>query len=551
MERVLNAAEFFFHQGTNYRAYEYMGAHLTDNGGRVFRVWAPTAMSVSLVGDFCDWHTGIPMKRITGGGIWECTVDGGQASAGHKYKYKIQSNNGEYRYKSDPYSVCAEPPPNGASIIYDGQGYTWRDEGWMAYRKNKSGRMGQSPLNVYRLSFDNWNSELDSWQTLATELAPYVKQMGYTHVELTAVTERALLYAPRSSHGAPDDFKAFVDAMHEAGIGVIIDRYMAESLDEDYGLRRFDGQALYERADGGRGFELGRREVECFLVSNAHYWFEIYHVDGLRLCGIEPELSFETVGFFRKLNAHIKADFPDALMMCDRICDRDNVTNFRNGGLGFDFKLCDRALADGEGYILSAPKNFDNMSYARAAYGYFMTAHGKKLTEMGAEIGECHNGSPSWSLLGLEKHAKFQRYAAELGQLYLSTPALWQNESISELSVNNEENIITLKRTDRSGKEIIVLINLTHKRLENYRVGVSTGGVYREILNSDDVSFGGGGDVNPTDIRSLTRPWRGYVNSIAVCVSPMAISILTCVRKASTPGKTTTASLTAKAKKFK
>ena len=547
----MNAAEYFFHQGTNYRAYEYMGAHLTDYGGRVFRVWAPDALSVSLVGDFCSWDVGIPMERITDGGIWECTVDSGRARSGHKYKYKIQGSGGGHHYKSDPYSICAEPPPNGASVIYDCEDYPWRDDGWMTYRKSKSGRMGDEPVNVYRLSATEWNRELRCWNELARELAPYVKQMGYTHVELTSVTEKALLYAPQSRMGTPNDFKSFVDSMHEAGVGVIVDRYMVETFGEDYGLCRFDGQPLYERSDGATGYELGRREVECFLVSNAHYWFENFHVDGLRLCGIEPELSFETVGFFRKLNAHIKADFPDVLMMCDRITDRDNVTNFKNGGLGFDFKLCDTALADGEKYILSSPKGFEDMSYARAMYGYFMTAHGKKLTQMGAEIGMGGERSPDWSLLGLDAHARFQRYASELGQLYLSTPALWQCESLGELPENNGGNVITLRRIDRGGREIIILINLTPVALENYRVGVSYGGAYREILNSDDVSFGGGGYVNDTDVRSVTRPCDKCENSIVIRVAPMAISILKCVRKTSTPGKTTTASRTAKTKNIK
>ncbi len=546
MEHHMNAAEFFFHQGKNYRAYEYMGAHRTDYGGRVFRVFAPDAMSVSLVGDFCGWDVGISMERMTDGGIWECTVESGRAISGHKYKYRIQGRNGECRYKSDPYAFFGEPPAGGASIILDEMPYRWRDGGWMTYRKAKSGRMSEEPLNVYRLSVTQWNEGLKSWSALASELAPYVKQMGYTHVELNSVTERALLYAPQSGLGTPNDFKAFVDSMHEAGIGVILDRYMAESFDEEYGLCRFDGQPLYERADGREGYELSRREVESFLVSNAHYWFDRYHVDGLRVCDIRSELDYETLGFFRNLNAHIKADFPDVLMMCDYIGDRDNVTNFQNGGLGFDFKLCGKAKRDGEKYIIFSPSSFEDMSYARAAYGYFMTTFGKKLTEMGAETAQSRQDAPDWSLLGIDTHAYFQKYVAELGQLYLSTPAFWQKDSVESLPEENEDNIIILRRTDRGGEMITVLINFTPMAYENYRLGVPFGGAYREILNSDDERFGGSGFTNSADIKSQSRPWKKCENSIVVRVAPMAISVFKCVGRTPTPGKTTTASRTAK-----
>ena len=512
MNCVIDAAEYFFHQGTNYRAYEYMGSHVTKNGERVFRVWAKNAVSVSLVGDFCTWDDGVPMTKVTDGGVWECTLSADCVKVGQKYKYKIRTADGKRLYKSDPYCACAETPPNGASVIYDGDRYTWRDAGWMSYRRSKSGRLAQEPISIYRLSVTEWTREIKSWSWLAAELAPYVKQMGYTHIELTNVDQKAFVYAVRSDMGAPDDFKAFVDSMHEAGVGVIIDRYMTYSSFEDYGLYNFDGQPLYECPDGSGRYELSSREVESFLISNARYWLDVYHVDGLRFCGIEPELNMEELGFFRKLEAHVKADFPDVLA------------------------LFEKTATDGKFGILTSPVFYGDMARYRAEYGYFMTVSGKKITQMGAEIAS-NQGSPDWSLLGLEAHAKFQRYSACLGQTYLQNPALWQNEKIEEAPCKYEESIMSFERLDSCGEAVMILINLTPVAYENYRVGVPCKGAYREILNSDDGSFGGGGYVNDAEIKSQSRPWRGCENSIVMRIAPMSISVLKCVGTTITIGK--------------
>lgn len=548
MDYNLDAAAYFFHQGTNYRAYEYMGAHQTDYGGRVFRIWAPNATYVALVGDFCGWDAGIPMERITKGGIWQCTVGGGSWSFGDKYKYKITGSDGVSRYKTDPYAVFAESLPNGASIIYDESSYNWRDDGFMAYRRAKTGRMDREPLNIYRLSPTRWNGCVGGWSALARELAPYVKQMGFTHIELEEITEISLLYATTVSMGTPQEFMSFVDSMHEAGVGVIIDRQMAGGFEEEYGIRLLDGQPLYEKSDCGPRFAFGRNEVECFLISNAHYWFERFHIDGLRLCGVEPALSLETVGFFRKLNAHIKADFPDALVMCDRIADRNNVTNFKNGGLGFDFKLSPYPDIEGEKYVLSSPPPSSDSSIARAELGYFMTRQGKKLCEMGTEIGEMTSGAIDWSVLGLEDRAKFQLYLAELGQFYLSTPAMWQNESDSEGRIHGDpqKEIVYFIRTEKDGEEIVVLVNLTSDVNEKYRVGVPTGGTYREIFNSDAPRYGGSGYLNSEDIKSQIRPWKGQENSIVVRIAPKSVAVLKRISRSSTPSKTNSATQTVK-----
>lgn len=533
MDNVLDAAAYFFHRGSNYRAYEYMGTHQTDYGGRVFRIWAPNAISVSLVGDFCGWDIGSPMTKTASDGIWECTVEANRVSIGDKYKYKIEGSDGIFRYKTDPYAVFAETLPNGASIIYDDGAYAWRDDGYMAYRRSKSGRIDNEPLNVYRLSPSRWNGYAGGWSAMATELAPYVKQMGYTHIELDGITETSLLYATRSDMGTPRDFMAFVDSMHEAGIGVILDRRMSEGFEAEYGIRFLDGQALYEKDLGATDFAYGCNEVECFLVSNAHYWLERFHIDGLRICDTDIKLSLEAVGFFRKMNAHIKADFPDALVMCDSVSGLDNATKSKNGGLGFDLKLCATPDNDGEKYVIYSPVPSNDLAKSRAELGYFMTRQGKKLWEMGTEIGEVTESAINWSVLGIEDRARFQLYSAELCGLYLSNPALWTDEDNRDGRVSGdvEREIVHFIRTDKKGEEIIVIVNTTSEADDKYRAGALTEGTYREIFNSDDRRYGGSGYLNPEDIRSQMRPWKGYENSIVVRVAPRSISVLKFISK--------------------
>ena len=550
MDNILDAAAYFFHQGNNYRAYEYMGTHCTDRGVRVFRIWSPNARSVALVGDFCGWDIGIQMQRITSGGIWECFVEDNSISIGDKYKYKIEGSDGVFRYKTDPYAVFAESLPNGASIIYDDGSYVWRDEGYMAYRRSISGRMDKEPINIYRLSPTRWNGCTGGWSVLATELAPYVKQMGYTHIELDEITEISLLYATRSCMGTPRDFMMFVDSMHEAGIGVIIDRRMSGGFEEEYGIRYLDGQPLYENDVDGKGFAFGRNEVECFLISNVQYWFERFHIDGIRLCDVEPTLSLETVGFFRKMNAHIRADFPDALIMCDRISDRNNVTNLKNGGLGFDFKLCAGQDVNGERYVISSPIPMNDMSRNRAELGYFMTRQGKKLWEMGTEIGAVTDGSLDWSVLGIDEIARLQLYSAELNGLYLSTPALWENEynPNEKICGDIDKETVYFIRTDEKGNEIVVLVNFTDAENGRYRIGVPTEGIYKEVFNSDDPRYGGAGYLNHESIKSQMRPCGGHENSIVVRVAPRSIAVLQRISKTSAKCKTIAASQTSRTK---
>ncbi len=634
MKKESNAAEYLFHQGTNYKAYEYLGAH-AEADGYVFRVWAPNADEVSVVGDFCDWNTGLHMERVSNGGIWECHVEG-RVKNGDRYKFKI-TNGGVSHLKSDPYGVSAELPPDTATVIADIDGYEWRDDGWLSYRRKKSGNSFFEPMNIYEVHLGSWKLHEDgsmySYTELAEELSTYVKQMGYTHIELMPIAEHPFdgswgyqvcsYFAPTSRYGSPKEFMAFVDRMHEAGIGVILDWVPAHFPKDEHGLYEFDGQPLYEYQGsdriehagwGTRRFDVGRNEVECFLVSNATFWLEKYHIDALRVDAVASMIyldydrmpgewvpnvygdnrCLEAIAFFRKLNSHIKGAFPDVLMIAEESTAWGNVTTFDNGGLGFDFKwnmgwmndtlsyaetdpiyrkydhektTFSLTYAFSEKYILPishdevvhGKKSFlDKMSgdywqkfaSTRAFMGYMMTHPGKKLMFMGGEIGQFrewdYKGQIEWFLLDYDAHAKLQRYVAELNHLYLKCPELWQKDDSWEgfkwIEPNNrDQSIISYRRIDEEGNELIVLINFTPVVYEDYRLGVPCAGIYREIFNSDDERFGGSGVVNTAELGTEARPWNWLENSIILRVPPLAVTILKCTRRAPAKRKTSNA----------
>ena len=371
---------YYFHSGTSNKAYEFMGAH-REGDDFVFRVWAPNAEAAFVVGDFNGWSNRHPMRRATSAGIWEARICNTQIKVGDIYKYKFY-NRGREIYKSDPYGYKMELPPNSPSVLCDIDDYEWHDAGWLAHRAATFGTDFYSqPMNIYEVHLGSWKRHDDgsycTYKELADELAPYVKQMGYTHIELMPVAEHPFdgswgyqvcgYYAPSARFGDPDGFMAFVDAMHTAGIGVILDWVPAHFPKDAFGLYEFDGQPLYEyqgadrmenKGWGTRCFDVGREEVQSFLISNAIYWIDKYHVDGLRVDAVSSMLyldycreegewvpnslgdnrNLESIEFFKKLNGTIKEYYPDVLMIAEESSAWQNVTGFEGDGLGFDMK---------------------------------------------------------------------------------------------------------------------------------------------------------------------------------------------------------------------
>ena len=387
-----NLAAYYFHQGTNYRAYEYFGCHEEQNeeGYRYsFRVWAPNADSVRLVADFTSWDIGEAMYKITDAGIWELVITSKESLIGRFYKYKIWNRGNSY-YKADPYAFYSQTHKDTASIVSKIDGFNWNDSNWISFRKtffNKNiGTEAEkyyysAPLNIYEIHLGSWkrnDGKYLNYREIADELAPYVKKMGYTHVELMPVMEHPFdgswgyqvtgYYAPTSRFGTPLDFMYFVNKLHECGVGVILDWVPAHFPKDSHGLYEFDGQPLYEyqgydrmehKVWGTRFFDVGREEVQSFLISNALYWLREYHVDGLRVDAVAAMLYLdydrdpgewvpndeggnqnkESIAFFKKLNTAIFQEYWDTLMIAEESTDWPMITKpVYQGGLGFNFK---------------------------------------------------------------------------------------------------------------------------------------------------------------------------------------------------------------------
>ena len=370
-----------FHTGDSVRAYDFLGAHLVnrnDKNGVVFRVWAPTARSVSVAGDFNNWNNEANYMYNIGYGVWEVFVEGVKEFC--TYKYCIESEYGDRLMKADPYAFHAQTRPGQASVVYNIESYSWNDSEW--FNKRKENNISSSPMNIYEIHAGSWRKYPDgnffNYQKLADELIPYLKEMHYTHVQLMPIMEYPYdgswgfqttgYYAPTSRYGTPSDFMAFVDKLHGEGIGVILDWVPSNFPTDDFGLARFDGSPLYESNDpktskrdswGTCLFNYARFEVTSFLVSCAMFWLDKYHIDGLRIGALSSMLyldygktegewepnkfggkeNLDAVDFVKRLNTAVHMYHPDVMMFAEENTSWPKLTHkIEDGGLGFDFK---------------------------------------------------------------------------------------------------------------------------------------------------------------------------------------------------------------------
>ncbi len=617
-----NIPMYLFHQGTNAKAYEYLGSHrdTQDESLTVFRVWAPHAVAVFVACDKNNWTgVGFELEKINDQGLWEGRFPGFKQF--DSYKYMIIARDGRKLLKSDPYAFHAETRPGTASKIYELGEFEWTDSAWL--KKRRQTNIYASPVNIYELHAGSWQRYADdnllSYRELADRLVPYVLDMGYTHVELLPIMEHPFdgswgyqvtgYFAPTSRYGTPDDFMYFVNKCHENGIGVILDWVPAHFPKDAFGLYEFDGEPCYEYSDpmkgehiqwGTRIFDYGRTEVESFLMSSAMFWLEVYHIDGLRVDAVASMLyldycredgkwqpnsfggheNLEAVAFIKKLNETIFRQYGDVMMIAEESTSWPMVSKpVFMGGLGFNFKWnmgwmndCLKYFSlDGiyrkfnhdcltfsffyafsENFVLpishdevvhgkcslinKMPGTYEEkFSGVRAFLAYMMAHPGKKLLFMGQEFGQFiewnYKQELDWLLLDYDMHRKLKEFSKQLNRFYKRNRAFWEIdyswEGFSWLSSDDSANsVISFRRMDSNGDEIIVVGNFTPVYRDDYRVGVPEKGTYRVVLNTDSEEFGGWGAKTQKSYTSKPIPMHSFEQSISLKLPGMSVVYL-------------------------
>jgi 1,4-alpha-glucan branching enzyme len=612
-------------EGKHYNLYDKMGAHprqIDGIPGVSFAVWAPNAKRVSLIGDFNNWDGRVyPMRSMGTSGIWELFVPG--LEQGGLYKYEIQTNADELRIKTDPFAFSMELRPGSASVLWNLDNYSWCDDQWMNNRKEFN--HFSSPMTVYEAHLGSWlripgeGNRWASYREAAEPLVAHMKKYGFTHVELMPIMEHPFdaswgyqvtgYYAPTSRFGTPDDFKFFVDFLHQNQLGVILDWVPAHFPKDDYSLRLFDGTALYEHFDPKKGehrdwgtliFNYGRNEVRNFLVSNALFWLDKYHVDGLRVDAVASMLyldysrsegewipnifggneNLEAIEFIKEFNSVVYGRFPGCFTVAEESTAWTGVTTPTYlGGLGFGFKwdmgwmhdtlnyfskdpihrkfhhndltfsmmyaysenfvlpLSHDEVVYGKGSLLRKMPGDDWQKFAnlRLLFAYMYTHPGKKLLMAGAEFGTWdewdHESSLENHLLQYEAHSQISKFLEDLGQVYLSSNALWEwdcrPEGFSWIDCNDSMNsILSYIRRSRD-QYLICILNFTPVPRNGYRIGVPEQGFYKEILNSDSEYYGGSNLGNAGLIESRRGRHHGYEQYLELTLPPLAGLIIT------------------------
>ncbi|MBR5268644.1 MAG: 1,4-alpha-glucan branching protein GlgB [Lachnospiraceae bacterium] len=454
-----------FEAGTFYKSYEKMGAHpMTIDGvaGVHFAVWAPNAMRVSVVGDFNFWNgKRHQMKKLTRSGIYELFIPGLKTEA--KYKFEVKTSKAELLLKSDPYAFCTELRPATASVVWDGSRYQWHDQEWMTKRKDVCKK--EMPMSIYEVHLGSWmqrisengSGNFDSYEELAELLSSYVKEMGFTHVELMPVMEHPLdaswgyqitgYYAPTSRYGTPDGLKMFVDRMHQEGIGVILDWNPSHFPKDVHGLASFDGTCVYEHLDPRQGenpemgtlvYNYGRPQVSNFLISNALYWANEYHVDGIRAASVDSMLyldygrasggwianmyggheNLDAVEFIKHLNSIFHRETQGAIMIAEESTAWPRITgDLKEEGLGFDYKWNSGWQNDFLRYMKCASQD-RYLYYGDLALG-MLYAYSEDYIQGFSHAEVVHgNGSMYAKMPGNSQKEKFAQLRAVYGYLF-------------------------------------------------------------------------------------------------------------------------------------
>lgn len=618
-----------FRSGKHFKLYEKLGSHIIKKDGKegvFFAVWAPNAESVAVMGNFNHWNPQEYMlyPRWDGSGIWEGFIAG--VKHGDLYKYSIQSRNGRWLEKGDPFAHFWEIPPNTASIVWGIDDYKWKDKKWLNKRKKNIGE--PKPYSVYEVHAGSWR-KLDggtrslSYREMADEMVTYVKEMGFTHVEFMPVMEHPYFpswgyqitgyYAPTSRFGTPQDFMYLVDAFHQADIGVLLDWVPSHFPEDAHGLADFDGTHLFDHADPRLGFHpdwkscifnYGRMEVRSFLISNAIFWLDKYHADGLRVDAVASMLyldysrddgqwipniyggneNLDAVAFLKEFNETVYREFPDAVTIAEESTSWPGVSRpTYTGGLGFGQKwmmgwmhdslkyfkrdpiyrrfhhseisfslvyafsenfmlpLSHDEVVHGKGSIISRMPGDEWQRFAnlRALYGKMFMHPGTQLLYMGDEWGQ----QPEWSLeKGLDWGALDSPYnqgvlklVKDLNQLYSSKKALYEQQfeqaGFQWISHDDSKNsvIAFLRKGKQKEDTLLVVCHLANHAISNYKIGVPNFLNWKEILNTDDLKYGGSGMHHSGTIKAEHMPMHGLPLSVTLTLSPLAVMVFEAV----------------------
>ena len=619
---------YLFGQGNHYEIYRKLGAHRVknkDQEGVYFAVWAPHAQGVSVVGDFNGWdREANPMERTEPLGIYTCFVpDLPEMSL---YKYCIRTYRGEDILKADPFANYAEVRPGTASRVVDLSRISWTDDAWMENRRTWDHTV--EPMSIYEVHIGSWKkhplSEQDedgfyNYREFAKEIVKYVKYMGYTHVEIMGIAEHPFdgswgyqvtgYFAPTSRYGTPEDFAWMINYLHRNKIGVILDWVPAHFPRDAHGLADFDGTPTFEYADPRKGehpdwgtkiFDYGKYEVRNFLISNALFWIEDFHVDGLRVDAVASMLyldygkqdgqwvankyggnqNLEAIEFFKHLNSVVLGRNPGAVMIAEESTAWPKVTgDVEDDGLGFSLKwnmgwmhdfteymkldpyfrkgahnLMTFAMsyAYSEKYILVLSHDevvhlkcsmlnkmpglgFDKYANLKAGYAFMMGHAGKKLLFMGQEFAQLREWSEKreidWFLLAEPEHQAIQNWMRDLLHLYKRNRALYDQDSTWEgfewiNADDRDRSIYSFMRHGKGGKKnLLFVINFTPMARDDYRVGVPRRKQYKLIMNSDDLQYGGKGEVRPKVYKAVKSECDGRPYSFAYKLPPYGVAI--------------------------
>lgn len=613
-----------FNHGIHYTIYEKLGAHpMSIDGvqGTYFAVWAPNALRISVVGDFNLWDGRVhQMRRIEDAGIFELFIPG--AKCGDNYKYELKLRTGLTYLKADPYGNAAQLRPESASVITDLRGFDWEDEKFIQNRV--SYQTGNAPMSVYEIYPGSFvdpkeGEEYANWREIAPKVIEYVKEMGYTHVELMPVMEHPLdaswgyqvlgYYAPTARYGSPQDFMYFVNELHKAEIGVILDWVPAHFPRDIQGLSNFDGTCLYEHQDPRQGYHphwgtliynYGRPQVSNYLIANALFWVEKFHADAIRMDAVASMLyldygkndgewvpniyggneNLEAIELIKHLNSIMKKRNPGVLSIAEESTAYPRVTGHLNEeGLGFDLKWNMGFMNDYLQYIRFDPyfrshhhgELTFSMIYAysekfmlvfshdevvhgkatligkmpgtreqkfanlRLTYGYTMTHPGKKLLFMGQDLGEFDEWNEGrrvqWHLRNVPEHEGIVTLMKDLNKLYKTHPALHELDDqpegfewVNNISAN-DCYLTYLRKGSNPEDTLLVVANFSGVE-KDITTGVPFEGKYKEILNTDDVKYGGSGVVNSRVKKAQDREWDDRSQSITVKMAPLSVSIL-------------------------